>query len=69
MAEAMRRFPEPPTTDLLRMAGVTHVIIHRNRFGAGRDLLLQRMDTGGEFQRMTGDEQVRLYRLLPRPSP
>jgi hypothetical protein len=69
MAEAMRRFPDPPTTDLLRMAGVTHVIIHRNRFGAGRDLLLQRMDTGGEFQRMTGDEQVRLYRLLPRPSP
>jgi hypothetical protein len=66
MAEAMRRFPDPPTTDLLRMAGVTHVIIHRNRFGAGRDLLLQRVDTGGEFQRVTGDEQVRLYRLLPR---
>ena len=29
--------------------------------------VLQRLDTGGEFQRVTGDEQVRLDRLLPRP--
>jgi hypothetical protein len=67
MAEAMRTFPNPPTTDLLRAAGVTHVIIHRNRFGAGRDILLRTMDQSGEFQRVAGDEQVRLYRLLRRP--
>jgi hypothetical protein len=67
MAEAMRTFPDAPTTDLLRAAGVTHVIIHRNRFGAGRDLLLRTMEASGEFARVSGDEQVRLYRLLPRP--
>jgi hypothetical protein len=67
MAEAMRAFPNPPTTDLLRGAGVTHVIIHRNRFGEGRDMLLRTIEASGEFQRVAGDEQVRLYRLLPRP--
>jgi uncharacterized protein YjeT (DUF2065 family) len=67
MAEAMRTFPNPPTTDLLRAAGVTHVIIHRDRFGAGRDLLLRTIDGSGEFKLVAAEEQVRLYRLLPRP--
>jgi hypothetical protein len=67
MAEAMRTFPNAPTTDLLRAAGVTHVIIHRNRFGAGRDMLLRTIEASGEFARVSGDEQVRLYQLLPRP--
>ena len=67
MAEAMRTFPNPPTTDLLRGAGVTHVIIHRDRFGEGRDQLLRVMAASGEFEAIAGDEQVRVYRLLPRP--
>jgi hypothetical protein len=30
-------------------------------------MLLRTMEASGEFQRVAGDEQVRLYRLLPRP--
>jgi hypothetical protein len=66
MAEAMGRFPEPPTLDLLRRAGVTHIIVHRNRFGARRDLLLRQLERSGEVEPVASDPQVRLYRLLPR---
>jgi hypothetical protein len=66
MSEAMRTFPDPPTTDVLRAAGVTHVIIHRNRFGAGRDMLIASMLGSGEFEPVAGDEQVRLFALRPR---
>jgi len=66
LTDAMRTFPDPPTTDVLRHTGVTHVIIHRDRFGAGRDLLLAAMERSGEFELVAGDEQVRLFRLLPR---
>jgi hypothetical protein len=66
MAETMQTFPDPPTTDVLRGAGVTHVIIHRDRFGADRDLLLTTMLKSGEFEPVAGDDVVRLFRLLPR---
>ena len=66
LSEAMGRFPDPPTTDILRQAGVTHVVIHRNLMGKGRDRLLDTMVRSGEFEPVAGDEQVRLFRLLPR---
>jgi hypothetical protein len=66
LSRQMRRFPDPPTTDILRHAGVTHVIVHRDRFGAGRDLLLARLDASDEFARVAADENVFLYRLRPR---
>jgi hypothetical protein len=45
---------------------VTHVIVHRNRFGAGRDMLIASMLGSGEFEPVAGDEQVRLFALRPR---
>jgi hypothetical protein len=66
LSRQMRRFPDPPTTDILRRAGVTHVIVHRNRFGAGRDLLLARLNASDEFAAVAADENVHLYRLRPR---
>jgi hypothetical protein len=66
LSRQMRRFPDPPTTDILRRSGVTHVIVHRDRFGAGRDLLLARLNASDEFARVAADENVFLYRLRPR---
>jgi hypothetical protein len=66
LAEAMHVFPDPAATDLLREAGVTHVVIHRNLFGEGRDLLLETMARSGEFALVTGDENIKVYQLLPR---
>jgi hypothetical protein len=66
LSDAMRTFPDPPTTDVLRATGVTHVIVHRDRFGAGRDMLIAAMLRSGEFDPVAGDEHVRLFRLLPR---
>jgi hypothetical protein len=69
LSEAMRTFPDPPTTDVLRARGVTHVIVHRDRFGAGRDMLIAAMLRSGEFDPVAGDEHVRLFRLVPRRDP
>ncbi len=66
LSRQVTRFPDPPTIDILRRAGVTHVIVHRDRFGAGRDLLIARLNASDEFARVASDANVFLYRLRPR---
>jgi hypothetical protein len=66
MSEAMRSFPGPTTIDLLRAAGTTHVIVHRDLLGARHDELLRSIEASGEFQRIASDGQVGLYHLLPK---
>ncbi len=66
MSEAMRSFPSPPTTDLLRAAGATHVIVHGDLLGARRDEFLRSIEASGEFQRIASDGPVGLYYLLPK---
>ena len=66
LAELMRPFPQAPTTDILRGIGVTHVIVHRARFGAGGDALLEAMRASGEFDVVAADDETRLYALLRR---
>jgi hypothetical protein len=66
LADGMRTFPDAAALDRLRAAGVTHIVIHRNLFGEGRDLLLAAMAQTGAFEPVASDEQVKLFRLVPR---
>ena len=54
MADAMRSFPDASAIELLRRAGVTHVLVHRDRLGAGRDLLLDAMARNPAFSLLAG---------------
>jgi hypothetical protein len=66
MAEAMRTFPDPPTTDLLRAR--RHDARERppRLLRSGPRPAAARDGGSGEFQRVAGDEQALLYRLLAR---
>lgn len=64
LADEMRAFPQPSAIAALRRAGVTHVVIHRERYGAGRDLLIDALNRSADFRQVAGDEWVRLYQLV-----
>jgi hypothetical protein len=65
LAPDVRSLPEPRAIDALRRLGVTYVVVHRDRFGAGRDQLIARLDASPDFRQAAGDESVRLYTLVP----
>jgi hypothetical protein len=66
IATEMRSFPDPKAMAILRGRGVTHVIVHGDRFGKNRDRLLAEIGASRDLQFVAGNEQVRLYCLLPR---
>jgi hypothetical protein len=65
LADEMRAFPQASAIAALRRAGVTYVVIHRDRYGEGRDLLIAALDASPDFRQVAGDESVRLYKLVP----
>jgi len=65
LAADVRSLPEPRAIEALRRVGVTYVVVHRDRFGAGADRLTARLDASPDFRQVAGDESVRLYTLVP----
>jgi hypothetical protein len=66
--EALRPFPEPPTLDLLRTRGVTHVTVNCALYRGGCDELLRKVDGMPDFRLVSSvrweAQPVRLYELI-----
>jgi hypothetical protein len=65
MGPMLRAFPSTGTIDALRAAGVTDVVVHLDQYGKEDDLT-RRIEDTGQFEMVAGDDDVRLYRLIPR---
>jgi hypothetical protein len=65
--EALRAFPEPPTLDVLRSRGVTHVTVNCALYRGGCDELLASIDKLPDFRLVSSvkweAQPVRLYEL------
>jgi hypothetical protein len=66
--EALRPFPDPPTLELLRSRGVTHVTVNCALYRGGCDELLGRIDKLPDFRLVSSvkweAQPVRLYELV-----
>ena len=66
--EALRSFPAPPTLDLLRSRGVTHVTVNCALYRDGCDELLASIDKQPDFRLISSvkweSQPVRLYELI-----
>ena len=57
-------FPRDYAIDAIRRAGVTHVMVHPERFGRDADDVIKQMETRPDFELMgIGARGLRLYRL------
>jgi len=64
-ADTFWYFPEPRAIDAMKQAGVTHVMVHTERFHQDRQAVLPILEKRGDFALMgIGPNGVRLYRLL-----
>jgi hypothetical protein len=68
MMEALRDFPAPPTIELLRSKGVTHVTVNCALYVTGCEPILTALDASPAFrlvsQGMWQGQPVKLYELL-----
>jgi hypothetical protein len=63
-AASFRYFPRDPAIEEMRRAGVTHVMVHPNRFGHEAAAVLNELERRPEFELMgVGARGLRLYRL------
>ncbi len=57
-------FPQPRALEAMQDAGVTHVIVHRDRLGAEADAVVRDADASPQLELLAiGDAGVRLYKL------
>jgi hypothetical protein len=63
-ADAFWYFPRDYAIDAIRRAGVTHVMVHPERFGNEAAAVIHQLDGRQDFELMgTGSHGIRLYRL------
>ena len=63
-ADAFWYFPRDYAIDAIRRAGVTHVMVHPERFGGEAAAVIHQLDGRQDFELMgTGSHGIRLYRL------
>lgn len=61
---ALWRFPHPRALQAMRDAGVTHVMLHRDRFGSDADAVVREAEASTELELLgIGDAGLRLYEL------
>ena len=70
-AELVSRFPREPAFAPMAAAGVTHIMVHPDRFGSGGPEVLEALDGRKDFTLIGVDEKthIRLYRYWPEPLP
>jgi hypothetical protein len=66
VAQAMRAFPEPSAAETLRFYGVTHVILHRARYGRDAATVLDRVFRSPDFSVVATHDSDTLLRVNPR---
>ena len=67
--QALQTFPADPSRAMLRELGVTHVVVHLDRYRAASDRsaldALDALDGVSWLHRTFGDDQARVFAVTP----